>query len=230
MSTESTAGVIPGKEKSVHESTMGKIVFMDHMDRPARRKALDLIGWVNASLPYGGKVLDAGCGPSHFQYWTSLLEPKLSVFGMDLSAKFLKKSRDEGNSKLVDADLTRGFPFRSHAFDGVLFSDVLEHVLPDEAKAALSEAHRVIQPGGWIFVNIPNKNSWSQESRDYVGHLWLPTRKDIAAMLRQAGFKDGMEITTRGFPGANLSHSLLGKDIRLPFWGRSIFIKARRTL
>lgn len=232
MSTEQrTISLIPGREKMVNLSTVssvGSVVFMEPTTKPAKRKALDILDWISSSLQKG-KILDAGCGPSHLEHWASMLKPDLKVFGIDLSTVFLKKSREGGNARLVNGDISRAFPFRSSAFDGVLFSDTLEHIYPEEAVLAMQEAHRVLKPRGWIFINIPNRISWSKNSHRIPGHLWLPTKEEMAEMLKAQGFNnDGMEVITRGFPGSNLAHTFLGRDLRLPYLGRSIFIKAHR--
>lgn len=52
----------------------------------------------------------------------------------------------------VFADVTR-LPFRDRSFDAIVCSHVLEHV-PDE-QSALSELHRVLDPGGWCVVVVP---------------------------------------------------------------------------
>ena len=52
----------------------------------------------------------------------------------------------------VQLDIT-AMPFEDGAFDAILCSHVLEHV-PDD-RAAMSELHRVLRPGGWALVLVP---------------------------------------------------------------------------
>ncbi|HZI91855.1 MAG TPA: class I SAM-dependent methyltransferase [Thermoleophilaceae bacterium] len=52
----------------------------------------------------------------------------------------------------VQLDIT-AMPFEDGAFDAILCSHVLEHVADD--RAAMSELHRVLKPGGWATVLVP---------------------------------------------------------------------------
>jgi SAM-dependent methyltransferase len=45
-------------------------------------------------------------------------------------------------------------PYPDAFFDGVLLLDVLEHLLDE--KAVLQEIHRVLRPGGFLVVSVPN--------------------------------------------------------------------------
>ena len=98
----------------------------------------------------------------------------------------------------VQLDIT-AMPFEDGAFDAIICSHVLEHV-PDD-RAAMSELHRVVRPGGWALVLVPldlgrdqtyeDPNVLSPEDRerefwqdDHV-RLYAP---DIAGRLEGAGF------------------------------------------
>ena len=52
----------------------------------------------------------------------------------------------------VQLDIT-AMPFEDGAFDAILCSHVLEHVIDD--RAAMSELHRVLGPDGWALVLVP---------------------------------------------------------------------------
>ena len=52
----------------------------------------------------------------------------------------------------VQLDIT-AMPFEDGSFDAILCSHVLEHVADD--RAAMSELHRVLMPGGWALVLVP---------------------------------------------------------------------------
>ena len=55
---------------------------------------------------------------------------------------------------VVKADLARPLPFPDASFDGVLFSEGIEHL--DAQVAALREMARVLRPGGALVVTTPN--------------------------------------------------------------------------
>jgi SAM-dependent methyltransferase len=64
-------------------------------------------------------------------------------------------------------------PFRDGCFDLVTAFEVMEH-LPDDL-SALTEANRVLRPGGWLFLTVPNK-WWIFETHGGVvrGLGWIP--------------------------------------------------------
>ncbi len=74
-------------------------------------------------------------------------------------------------------DFIRGgaleLPFKSDLFDVVTSIEVLEH-LPDDGQA-VSEAARVLKPGGVFFLTVPNK-WWLFESHGAMvpGLNWIP--------------------------------------------------------
>src|SRR5439155_807663 len=55
--------------------------------------------------------------------------------------------------RIVRAD-AESLPFRDESFDAVVATEVLEHL--DEPGRMLSEARRVLRPGGQFFMTTPN--------------------------------------------------------------------------
>jgi SAM-dependent methyltransferase len=85
-------------------------------------------------------------------------------------------------------------PFRRSAFDKVIASEVLEHVVDD--RAALSELARVMKPGGVLACTVPR--SWAERicwklSDEYHaeagGHVRIYERSELEGKLVSAGFK-----------------------------------------
>jgi SAM-dependent methyltransferase len=83
-------------------------------------------------------------------------------------------------------------PFRAGAFDAVLACGVLEHVA--DVGRSLDELHRVLVPGGRLFVyNLPNRYSYKEA---LIGRLRLGyshdrryTKASIEQPLRAHGFE-----------------------------------------
>ena len=99
----------------------------------------------------GMRVLEVGCGAGNLLHAIGAVR-----FGLDLSPSLLAKARGRlGKS----APLVRGdgahLPFRAASFDRVFCSEVLEHVLQPEA--VIAEMRRVLRPGGWAVVSVPNE-------------------------------------------------------------------------
>jgi SAM-dependent methyltransferase len=106
-----------------------------------------------AAVPGSGfRVLDVGCGTGRSR---SIYRQRAARYsGLDLSLGALRLARRrEADAEWLQADALR-LPFRDASHDVVAFSSVLHHV-PDR-RAALSEALRVLRPGGWAFAFDPN--------------------------------------------------------------------------
>jgi ubiquinone/menaquinone biosynthesis C-methylase UbiE len=107
----------------------------------------------------GSNVLDIGCGSGLGPVLWCGIQGVKKVVGIDLS----KESITAATSRLqkikanVDIKFAVGFAeelqFEDESFDTVVMGEVLEHVHDD--KLALSEAHRVLRPGGVLIVSVP---------------------------------------------------------------------------
>src|SRR5262249_52097280 len=88
-------------------------------------------------------------------------------------------------------------PFPDDAFDRVVADAVLEHVW--EQHVSLAECHRVLQPGGYVFLTTPNRFSLGPDP--HVG-LWaggyLPNRWIDAYVLRQGGNPPHRQLLSSG--------------------------------
>ena len=90
-------------------------------------------------------------------------------------------------------------PFPDSHFDVVYSSNVLEHV-NDPAKV-ITEMVRVLKPGGYGHVIVPNYGSWWE---GHYGLLWLPHmpawlgKLYVGALGRDASFIDTLQLVTRG--------------------------------
>jgi SAM-dependent methyltransferase len=74
-------------------------------------------------------------------------------------------------------------PFRDETADGLMLTEVLEH-LPEPA-AALAEARRVLKPSGMLYVTVPM--TWGLH---YVPHDYYRfTRYGIEHLLTRSGFE-----------------------------------------
>lgn len=73
-------------------------------------------------------------------------------------------------------------PFAAEAFDGIICTEVLEHV--PEPEQALREMARVLRPGGQVYVTVPM--TWGLH---YVPHDYYRfTRYGMEHLLTKAGF------------------------------------------
>ncbi len=107
-----------------------------------------------AGVALAGRILDDGCGGGGTAL--SLAEETAFAVGLDLDARFanagttLAREKGIGNAGFVRGDGTR-LPFRSGSFDLVFSHSVIEHVA--SAQEYLSECHRVLRPGGVLYLS-----------------------------------------------------------------------------
>jgi SAM-dependent methyltransferase len=98
--------------------------------------------WLDA-LPAGMHVLDAGCGEGVL---VDEYHGRLNIEGVDPNYA----------SERVKSGSLSALPYGDATFERALCLDVLEHLTYAEQPKALAELHRVLKPGGELFVSIPN--------------------------------------------------------------------------
>lgn len=196
-------------------------------DSHYKYKFIDTLHWI-ANYLTAGKLLDVGSGPTHLTHWAKSLQFPFSIISCDISREILKWAL-ENNGAIPVVSFADTLPFRDNSFDGVLLSDVLEHMNPDDSVTAVCEAQRVLDTRGWIFINIPNRITWSSAAKKDQGHIWLPTIAEMQELLITAGFsEESIHYFTRGFPFSKAVRRLTQVDFRFPAFGRSIFICAQK--
>ena len=111
----------------------------------------DIVGYFLACLEPGARVLDLGSGPGYLSVGLAEFVTPGKVYGVDIEpsqvllAQQIARSRQCENAFFQVADVV-DLPFEDASFDFVHCNDVLAYV-PDTA-AVLSEAKRVLKPGG----------------------------------------------------------------------------------
>ncbi|RRQ22817.1 class I SAM-dependent methyltransferase [Thiohalobacter thiocyanaticus] len=110
-------------------------------------------------LKPGDRAIDLACGPATQLGLVAELAPEVSFTGIDLSDEMLgiaeRYIRDRGydNVSLTTGDISRLEFLEDHSVDAV-FSTMALHHLPDPAHldATFREIHRVLKPGGGIYL------------------------------------------------------------------------------
>src|SRR3954469_4778967 len=119
------------------------------------RKFARICALVQSRLPCES-FLDAGCGDGRY---LAALDADLPerVAGVDLAERILDTARARmPRAELRQANL-EAIPFDDGAFDLVLSSQVIEHVL--DAPAAAGELARVLRPGGRLVISTDNADN-----------------------------------------------------------------------
>ncbi len=160
-------------------------------------------GWVEAlgpDLP-DGPWLDLGCGSGSF---LTAIGRERTVIGLDVAMRWLlvarKRLDEEGlpHIRLVCGNAER-MPFRGETFAAVVAGDVIEHVA-DQA-ATLSESHRVLKPGGRLFLASPNRFSLAPEPHVGVWGVGFLPRRWMGPYVRLVRRRDFRAIRTLTYAG-----------------------------
>ena len=146
----------------------------------------------------GTRVLDVGCGTGIITQKIALLPGVSEAVGVDPCPGFVERARRRAPTLRFDVADGRALPFPDHDFDGVVLATTLCHV-PDPGRA-LSEAHRVLRPGGFLLAyegdysavtvalapHDPLQCCVDAAVAGLVHDPWLVRR--LAPLVRQAGF------------------------------------------
>lgn len=138
----------------------------------------------------GGRLLDVGCGRGEF---IALLKGRgFEVAGLEPGEQAARRGREEFGLDIMHGTLG-AISLQTGSFDALTMWHVLEH-LP-QPLAALTEAARVLRPGGTLILALPDFGGW-QAGRfkggwfgiDAPRHLSHFTRATLTDMLSRAGF------------------------------------------
>ena len=138
---------------------------------------------VATSLPTGSSILDAGAGESIYKKFFSHCNYK----AIDLAV---------GESRWNYANLDYvGFlhemPIENEMFDAVLCTQVLEHL--EWPRESVKEMHRVIKPGGKLYMTVPMAQNEHQVPYDFFRY----TSYGLESICKHAGFNN-IKITPFG--------------------------------
>jgi 2-polyprenyl-3-methyl-5-hydroxy-6-metoxy-1,4-benzoquinol methylase len=157
---------------------------------PGRRIDLDFsVMWLRPVA--GGRLLDVGAGSG------ALVERMRGLGwraeGLDFDSRSVSAARARG-LVMHEGGLTPG-RFAAASFDAVTMSHSIEHV--HDPLAWLTEAKRILKPGGRLVLATPNAKSFLHRrfgqhwfALDPPRHLYLFNRAAMAELLRRAGFTD----------------------------------------
>ena len=119
-----------------------------------------------AQFAHGRDVLDIGCGAG---YGTALLADKSrTAMGIDLALDAIQYARAHYSKPhlcFTTASAT-ALPFANATFDFITAFEVIEHL--ENWDLMLTEARRVLRPGGLFLVSTPNREYYT-ESRGTAG-------------------------------------------------------------
>jgi SAM-dependent methyltransferase len=124
-----------------------------------------ILDLVEQQLPLKGKhVVDVGCGAGALLGIAS--SRGAIVCGLEISEDIARAARIK-YGVLVTVGTLENNDLIDGSFDLLLLSEVIEH-LPDPIRA-LREAHRILKPGGFVFITTPNTGCVQRYGKDWLG-------------------------------------------------------------
>lgn len=177
-----------------------------------RRYVCPCCGWHLRAFTRGGislKTREHGYCPRcnakarHRRVWlfleerTRLFRDRLTVFHVSPKYALSRRLARMPNLEYVAGDIGRrpnvsvrmdltAVPVKDSRFDAVICVHVLEHIQND--RAAISEMHRILKPGGWALISVPIR-------------LDRPTYEDasvVSAAAREAAFGETTHVRFYG--------------------------------
>ena len=136
----------------------------------------------------GLDVLNVGCSFGWFERY-ALSHGARSVVGVDVADHALEAARAWVPDATFVHATALNLPFEDEGFDVVTMFEVIEHVPAGSESQALSEAWRVLRPGGHLGLSTPSRQ-WFTTYTDpayYFGHRHY-RRADLERMITRAGF------------------------------------------
>jgi len=120
--------------------------------------------WRIDQYRYFNRLLDVGCSTGEFLDYAK--GRGWEVAGCELAGHTARIARERVGCEVKSVSFEEA-EFEEGSFDVVTMWDVIEHLFDPDA--ALSEAWRVLRPGGLLVLNTPNYNSLS---RLLLGKKW----------------------------------------------------------
>ena len=135
-------------------------------------------------------VLDIGCGSGIF---LELMAKKgIRAEGVDISREVVKSCKKKG-LKVISGNAIAFLKKKKKIYDGILISDVIEHLQPNEAKQLIKNCYSALKPSGKIVIITCDP----KDIKDVLNGFWTDITHVryyplvvMKKLLESAGFKD----------------------------------------
>ncbi|MGE3267911.1 MAG: methyltransferase domain-containing protein [Chloroflexota bacterium] len=183
------ADAITGRQQVLYDHVAHDYdqVFKPHVAEHYLRKRTAV---VRDLLPFGGTVLDVGCGTGALAGW--IQRAGFDVVGVDLSTGMLVEALENGVGA-VYAGYSSALPFEDNVFDLSLSVATMHHLeTPERVADTIAEMGRVVRPGGYVLIwdHNPLNPYWpilmKRVPQDH-GDERLVTVWELLEATRQAG-------------------------------------------
>lgn len=154
----------------------------------------------------GMTILELGCSNGATMVYCGL--QGATVYGQDLDSanvevanRFLKHFKVDGEARVGDA---AELQFPDSTFDAVISSDFMEHITDETKVKVLSDARRVLKPGGLLVTKTPNL-------------LYLHTSLFFKRLRALSRLENPMRYKIPHTPGATENPQHIGLTTRVRF-------------
>jgi SAM-dependent methyltransferase len=181
-------------------------------------------------------VLDIGCG----ELWALKILYKAHVckksevvgsyVGVDIDHKIMAKNEAKCeailnifNAELLTQDVTVNpdFPLQDESIDFAYSTEVIEHMKQEFVAPWLDSIHRVLRPGGLVYISTPNHDgSNSKLPADHVYEWGYQELKDELESRWELIEHTGTFIQLNNFKRANAEKGLIGDTLLRAFHAR----------
>jgi SAM-dependent methyltransferase len=132
-------------------------------------------------------LLDFGCGRGRHSVFFAQKGFRVSAF--DLSAEGVGHLQKWAAAENLSIDVRiadmLSLPYAAHSFDCIFAYHVISHTNADGARTIMSEIHRILRPGGELYLTLCSKESGSFHNPAYP-------RIDENTILKKGGTEDGV--------------------------------------
>lgn len=137
-------------------------------------------------------IIDIGCA---FGYFLEIaLSRGWSVRGVEVSAFAAAKAMEHTGAR-VHVGALKSAALEASTFDAATMWDMLEHSF--DPKEELSETNRVLKPGGYLFLSVPDAGSLLARLmgphwfgfKSAAEHNYFFSRRTLGRLLEESGFE-----------------------------------------
>ncbi|XDF36264.1 methyltransferase domain-containing protein [Paracidovorax avenae] len=193
--------VASGNQASVFKLTRRGLIYGASSRPDGRNVRLRLAMLRELAAFPGGAFADIGGGEG--SYALQLLEHCQQLCLIDVEPHVLARARQRlahaTHVVIVEATAeATGLP--GQGFDAAFLIEVLDHV--DDPQAVMAEAFRLLKPGGWLYLTVPNKAFPMETHPVRLGRAFLPP--SCMPFLPWIGWLHTRLATARVFSSARL--------------------------
>lgn len=165
------------------------------------------LNWRMEAFPRPWNILIAGCGAGH-EAVAIQQQLRAEVAAVDVE-DFVGGELKEDSAVRFQVASVCELPFADGSFNAIFYHHVIEHV--DRPAESLKELHRVLQPGGWLFIGTPNRHRLVSSIGAHQQSEWEATWSNkLGDNLRD--WKDRLTGRFRNELGAHAGFSRLELD------------------